>query len=213
MHEYPGWNNIPKSPQILVAIIFPLQTLKTWSNKLSDSPWLAHCRKPSVTHDLSHKVFDSSVLGPNMEKHINFMHNSVLPAHTLHCEYPTSSHFTYFSSFCSEAIGKELSEENPQSPPNFFCPDWLWRESWTFDAKKPNNPYKHKERLVNKHLQKPPFRGLLMISKNLALATPILKITSDPGTYQKLPKKQVRWECAKAQHWLSLLFLTIIVLG
>jgi len=64
---------------------------------------------------LLHKVFDNSVLPTNMEEHINFMplHNSVLPAHTLHYEYPSSSHFTYFSSFCSEAVGKELGEENP----------------------------------------------------------------------------------------------------
>lgn len=69
-----------------MAIIFPLQTQKNWSNKLSDSPWLARYRKPSVTHDLLHKFFDNSVLPTNMEEHTNFMplHNSVLPTHTLH---------------------------------------------------------------------------------------------------------------------------------
>lgn len=55
-------------------------------------------------------------------------------------------------------------------------------ESWTPDAKKPGNPYKYRKRLVNKHLQNSPFRGLLIISRNLALATPIFKIASDLRT-------------------------------
>lgn len=77
---------LPKS-QIFMAIIFPLQTLKTGSKKLSASPWLAHTHmKPSVTHDLLQKFSDHSVLPTPVEEDMNFMphHNAVLPTHTLH---------------------------------------------------------------------------------------------------------------------------------
>lgn len=71
-----------------------------------------------------------------------------------------------------------------------FYPDWLRRESWTVGAKRTEIPYNYIEKLVNKHLQTLPFGRLFMISKNLALARSILKITSDLCIYQKLPKNQ-----------------------